>query len=267
MNEVGFNQQFSNLRLKYNVLKEQSANLIEMYSHLVNVVGPNLKSKYMMYIGQLEHRVYELKTEISRWQRRFTLRQKALNVGQKPDYMAIEMQLDAEFAEYLAIIKKHLEEIKEASLIYNSESLTEEEATAVRVAYLDAVKKLHPDLNSDLPQAAKDLWNQIQIAYETKDWKNVKFLATLVNSVTSGEADFKASDGLAALQEAIDKLNEKCAEIRKRTADLKETVPFTYESFLDDEEDVKTRQDQLRTQIIELEKVVKEYEELWNNGK
>ena len=30
MNEVGFNQQFSNLRLKYNVLKEQSANLIEM---------------------------------------------------------------------------------------------------------------------------------------------------------------------------------------------------------------------------------------------
>lgn len=267
-NEVGFNQQFSKLQLEYSILKERVANQIEILKHLVDVEGPNIKANYMMLVGQLEHRLFELKTEISRWKRRFTLRQAALNRGEKPDFLAIEVELDKEFAEYIATIRQHIQEIKEASLLYHSASLTDEEATALRCAYLEAVKKLHPDLNPDLPQAAVDLWNQIQDAYENKQWDQVRLLAGLVDAVVGGKQDIApGKDGMTRLRELCDRLKEKSSEIARRTDALKSTTPFTYQVLLEDEELVKAKQNQLAAQIETLENCIKEYEELWNHGK
>ena len=268
MNEVGFSDEYKALKLRYAALRERVANQIEMFTHLVEVVGPNMKAQYMMLVGQLEHRVYELKTEENRWKRRFALRQQYLNRGEKPDFMGIEAELDKEFAEYLAEVKKHIEEIKEASLRFHAGKLSPKEASDLRCAYLDAVKKLHPDINPGLPQAAIDLWNQIQKAYEEQDWDNVKFLASLVDGVVSGDVDFAASpDGMAALKESCARLEAKSQEIAQETERVKSTVPFTYEVLLEDEDLVSERQGRLNAQIAALEERVKEYEELWNNGK
>lgn len=268
MNEVGYNQEFTRLELQYGMLKEQVANQLEMYTHLVEVVGPNLKSNYMMLIGQLEHRVFELKTEINRWKRRFTLRQQALNRGEKPDYMAIEVELDREFAEYLKQIKEHLEELKKASLRYHAGRVSDEEAAEIRYAYLNAVKKLHPDINPNLPASALDLWNQIQKAYGDQDWDQVRFLAGLVDNVVTGVCKFEATkDGIAALEDSIEKLRRRSNEVAERTSKLKLTVPFTYEVLLEDEDLVRERQDQLKLQVKALEECVREYEEMWNHGK
>jgi len=268
MNEVGFNGRFAQLQLRHQALLEESANQIEMLAHLVNVVGPNVKSRYMMLVGQFEHRVYELKMEISRWQRRFTLRQAALNRGDKPDLVAIETQLDAEFEQYIETVRKHIREIKEASSLYHAEKVSDEESTAIRIAYLDAVKKLHPDINPDLSASAKDLWNQIQNAYAAHDWENVKFLAGLVDSVVSGARTFAAgTDGMAELEAAVAKLEAKCRELREKRAALKSEPPFAYEDFLDDADDVETRRNQLFAQIEALETNINEYQGLWNNGK
>lgn len=268
MNEVGFNDEYKALKLRHAALREQVANQIEMYTHLVEVVGPNMKAQYMMLVGQLEHRAYELRTEVNRWKRRFALRQQYLNRGETPDFMGIEAELDKEFAQYLAEIKKHIEEIKEASLKFHAGKLSEKEAADLRCAYLDAVKKLHPDINPDLPQSAIDLWNQIQKAYSEQDWDNVKFLASLVEGVVSGDVDFESSpDGMAALKESCERLEAKSHEIARETERVKSTVPFTYGVLLDDKDLLAERQGQLNAQIAALEECVKEYEELWNNGK
>ena len=130
------------------------------------------------------------------------------------------------------------------------------------------MKKLHPDINPGLPQSAIDLWNQIQKAYSEQEWDNVKFLASLVDGVVSGGVDFEASqDGMAALKESCERLAAKSREIAKETEKVKSTVPFTYEVLLEDEELVAQRRRQLNAQIAALEECVKEYEELWNNGK
>lgn len=268
MNDIGFSADYKALKLRYAALRERVANQIEMFTHLIEVVGPNLKAQYMMLVGQLEHRAYEMKTEVNRWKRRFALRQQFLNRGEKPDLMGIEAQLDKEFAEYLAEIKKHIEEIKEASLKFQAGKLSEQEASDLRCAYLDAVKKLHPDINPGLPQAAIDLWNQIQKSYSEQDWDNVKFLASLVDGVVSGDKDFEAStDGVAAIKESCARLEAKSLEIAKETGKVKSTVPFTYEVLLEDEALVAQKQGQLNAQIAALEECVKEYEERWKNGK
>ncbi len=99
MNEVGFNREFEALRLRHEALKEQVANQIEMYAHLVETEGPNIEAQYMMLVGQLECQAMHLDMEVRRWKRRFALRQVYVNRGEKPDLVAIEALIDKEFGE------------------------------------------------------------------------------------------------------------------------------------------------------------------------
>lgn len=267
MNEIGFCNEYTALKLRHAALKERVASQIELYTHLVEVVGPNLKASYMMLVGQLEHRIFELKTEVSRWKRRFALRQQFLNRGEKPDLVGIEAELDEEFAEYLAEIKKHIEEIRKASDWVNSESFSDEEATQLRTAYLDAVKKLHPDINHDLPQAAANLWNQIQDAYSKRNWTMVRLLSSIVDSVVSGDVDFKPSPGgIEELRDACGRLEAKSREISEMTDRVRSTVPFTYEVLLEDKNLVAEKQGELKAQIDALEDCIRGYERIWNDG-
>ena len=74
MDEATFKGEFEKLRLRHEALKEQVANQIEMYEHLVDTEGPNIEAQYMMLVGQLECQAMRLDMEVKRWKRRFTLR-------------------------------------------------------------------------------------------------------------------------------------------------------------------------------------------------
>lgn len=268
MNEVSFNDKFMQLQSRYQALIEERAKQIELYTHLVKIVGPNIKSRYMMLIGQFEHKVYELKAEIRRWKRRFTLCQKALNRSEKPDFVNIEADLDNEFSQYIENVKKHIQEVKEAAVVFHSVNVSLDETTAIRAAYLDAVKKLHPDLNPNLPDSAKNLWNLIHDAYEEGNWENVKYLAGLVDNVLNGKKTFVISaDGMAELEASISKLETQRLELCEKLAELKTRPPFTYEELLADDNRVEERRNQLFAQIKVLEDIIKEYQRLWENDK
>ena len=223
----------------------------------------------MVAVGQLESRIFELKVEINRWRRRFVMRQAALNRGCAPDFPAIEVALDAEFSDYMETIRKNLEEIKKSVLHCASETLSEEEIAALRRAYHDAAKKLHPDLNPNLPDGAKALWLQIQKAHADNDWKTLSFLTGLVDDVVSGEDPFESADedAVEALAKSVAAIERKCEDIRKRMDEIENRPPVSYREFLADPAKVDERRAQLRAQMEALEKIVGEYEELWNNGR
>jgi len=267
MNEVGFSKEYTMLQLRHGALKERVANQVEMLHTLVSTIGPNIKARYMMFVGRLEYKVYELKVEFNRWKRRFALRQAALNHGETPDVAAIEATLRREFAEFLKEIKLRAKEVSEDARLFSSKKLSDEEDTAVRLAYLNAVKKLHPDLNPNQPKAAQDLWNEIQAAYAARDWEAVRLLAALADSVAAGCEDFaSAPDATAALREACEKLEAKGRELAAEAARIQKGAPFTYKEFLDDEDAVSERQNELKMDIAELKAKIAKCEEEWNNG-
>ena len=267
MNEVGFNKEHTALQLRYCALKERVANQIEILHLLVTTKGPNIKARYMMFIGRLEYKVYELKVELRRWKRRLALRQAALNRGETPDAAAIEAELKEEFAEYMREIRRRAGELKKNAQLFSAEKLSEEENAAVRLAYLEAVKRLHPDLNPNLPKAAQDLWNEIQAAYAARDWEAVRLLAALVDGVVSGAEDFASSpDAVAAMREACRCLEERSRALAEETERIQKLPPFTYEALLDDEDAVKERQNELKMDIAELKAEIMKCKEAWNNG-
>ena len=262
--EVGFNQEYAKLRLQHAYLKEECANLIEMYSNLVTVVGPNLETDYRVKVGLREHRVMELTLELRRWQRRMTLRQEALNRGEKPDYVAIERRLDEEFAAFRRKVREREAELEKAVERYNRGHVGEKRMTEIRTAYLAAVKRLHPDLNPDLPEAARGLWMRIQEAYAERDWTALDFLVGLVDGAAGGGAKFAGTaDGLEEMRQAVGRLRKVCDDLRAKTAELKGNEPYSLREFLENPEEVKVRQDALDEQAAALEARIAEYRQAW----
>ena len=266
MDEQKFNEEFERNRLRYEALKEQVANEIEVYTHLVETEGPNIETQYMMHVGRFECHVKRLEIEVRRWKRRFALRQQYLNRGEKPDMVAIEQQIEKEFAEWLEDLEAFFTKVKDAKLSWDAEMLSAEETNAIRCEYLKAVKKLHPDINPNLSEAAVNLWNQIQKAHSAKDWRKLKFLVGLVDEVVAGQASFDATpEGLEKLMLACAKLEEKGREVSRQIAELRAGKPFVYAVLLEDPELLKQRQDELNGKIAELEEAIKNYERKWGN--
>ena len=267
MNETEFNREFESLRLRHEALKEQVANQIEMYTHLIETEGPNIEAQYMMLVGQLECQVMQLDMEVRRWKRRFTLRQMYLNRGEKPDPVAIEALLDKEFGAWREKIAALVKKLEGSKLQFDTVKMSDTDTNAIRCEYLKAVKKLHPDLNKNLSEAAVNLWHQIQKAYAAKSWRQLKFLVSLVDEVVAGTADFSATpDGLAELRKACAQLEAKSREVAGEITVLKSTEPFTYAVLLEDPLLLEKKQNSLKEKIKDLKAAIEKYEEEWNNG-
>lgn len=263
-NELGFSTEHETLRLRREYLREKCAEEVEEYMHLTTCVGPNLKVDYMLRIGQLEHQVFQLRTEVARWQRRFTLRQQALNRGETPNLVEIEATLDAEFQDYLKQIKEHQAALKAAAQHAAMDRLSDKETNAIRLNYLMAVKKLHPDLNSDLPSAANELWHRIQTVYSAGDWRELEFLVGLVDDVLKGRKTVETVvNALEELKRSIARLEARLHDLERRRGELEQKEPFCWREFLGNADEVAVRQAELRKQIEQFEGVVREYETLW----
>ena len=267
MNDEAFKKEFEMLRLKYEALKEQVANGIEMYTHLVETEGPNIESQYMMLVGQLECQLLQLGMEVKRWKRRFTLHQMYINRGEKPDMVAIEELLDKEFAKWREKIAIFVGKLEDSKLQFDAAKMSDSETNAIRCEYLKAVKQLHPDLNHNLSEAASTLWNQIQKAYAAKNWRQLKFLVSLVDGVLPNATNFDATpDGLEKLREACAQLEAKGREVSEQIAVLKATVPFAYQVLLEDPILLERKQNSLKKKIADMKAAIEKYERMWNNG-
>ena len=267
MDENTSQGEFENLRLRHEALKEQVANQIEMYAHLVDTEGPNIEAQYMMLVGQLECEAMRLDMEVRRWKRRFTLRQMYVNRGEKPDIVAIENILDEEFSEWREKLGALVEKLCDSKLQFDFAKMSDSDTNTIRCEYLKAVKKLHPDLTQNLSESAKSLWNNIQKAYSEKHWSQLKFLVALVDEVVGGSEEFAATpDGLAKLHEACSKLEAKGREISEQIAELKVNVPFAYKVLLEDPILLEKKQVSLKKQIKALKTAIAKYERMWNNG-
>jgi hypothetical protein len=190
-----------------------------------------------------------------------------LNRGEKPDPVAIEALLDKEFAEWRDKIATFVDKLNGSKLRFDAVKMSDSETNAIRCEYLKAVKRLHPDLNHNLSEAACKLWNQIQKAYAEKNWRQLKFLVSLVDEVVPKAAKFDATpEGLAELRKACAQLEAKEREVSEQIAALKATMPFSYAVLLDDPVLLERKQNSLKKKIAGMKAAIEKYERMWNNG-
>lgn len=262
-NGIVMNPEWSMLKMRVECLRSKCADTVEVYMHAINIIGPNLKSLYMINIGQYEYRLFQLKIEICRWRRRFELRQRALNCGEKPDYIAIEDILEREFEDYVRQIRERHEALKKAALNMTQEVVSDEETTAIRMEYLKAVKKLHPDINPSLPDTAKELWNKIQKAYEDKDWVELKFLSAMADDVLEGVQTCTCGDCIDELRQEVIRLEDRLKEVYRRLNALWGEEPYVWKDLFENDDEVRARQNVFKKLIESAEEKISLYERRW----
>ena len=243
---LGVNPEFESAKLKLEALRREYASLLAEYDDLTGTVRRNLETEYMLQIGRRENRIFALQIQVRQLKREISLYQAAQNRRETISEAEVKEIIAKEFAEYKAKLDELRKKVRAAEEHYLSPKLSTSESKAVRELYRGLVKKLHPDLNPDLPEAAARLWPGIVAAYKNNDWAELNILADMVEALLE-DADVKVHipgrmEEILAEQERI---SQKTADVKKRMEQLRREPPFVYEKLLADADAVREKRQEL----------------------
>lgn len=126
----------------------------------------------------------------------------------------------------------------------------------VKELYRRIVKRLHPDINPNITEREKELWNMAQRAY--KEW-DVETLEKIYDEINEADVDDlpDTEESLEKLEELIERLEKRRQELIAEIERIKSEFPYTEKDLLENEEAVAKIQDELNAKIEEHEEIIK----------
>lgn len=254
--------EYDALRAEAERLRDELARAINDRDHLRFHHVPWLEGEYMIKLGGLEYRAYELELKAARLRRKAQLIQARLNQGLPVHMEEIEAQLDEEFEGYHRRVAERLSALEAAlKRREGTELLSEQDAAELRRLYRQAVKRLHPDLHADdePEQAARRarLFASAMAAYENGDLPAMQTVIILMEDLD----DIEAMELIDELRAKARMLAGLCADVRDEIEAIRASFPCDIEELLMDDAWVMERADELRGQIAALCEASARYEE------
>lgn len=261
--DIGLSPEFEELKQKLNKARNRYLELIEKYSELVNIIGPNLENDYMIKLGGKEHQLFSCQVEILRLKREISLFQAAVSHGRTITEKEVADHIEKEFAEYRKKIQEQTEKLKQAREYVAAPELSPEDSKMLKKLYREIVRKLHPDLNPDLPPGAGKLWEQVQSAYKNGLLPELFLLSDMVEELLRGKSDFvETINSMEQIKQELAKTKEKITNLDKQIKDTLNSVPFTYRDLLSNATEVMLKRDNLDRQIEQCQKYIAELKEI-----
>lgn len=260
---LAFSPEFEKARADLQTARKNYAVLVEEYSLLTGVVSKNLEAEYMLKLGKKEYELFSCQVEVLRLKREISLFQAARNRGEIITEEEVAKIIEEEFSEYQQQLEKQKANLEFARMYIGAKKLSPEEIKELKKLYHDIVRKLHPDLNPNLPDEAAVLWERVQAAYQMNEWQELYLLAEMVEELLEGKKDpVEAINSLVQMQEETAKILQKTSELETQIAKTKERVPFVYEKLLRDPAAIKVKRHDLDWQIKLCKNRLKELKEL-----
>ena len=148
---------------------------------------------------------------------------------------------------------------------------------ALKRLYRKIVKRLHPDVNQNLTEREKELFNEATAAYQAGDLEKMQAIWEELESGTDPEERFEDTpEDLDKLREMLAKLKAHVRELSSEISHIRSEYPYTMKEFLEDEEAVEAKRSELQKQLQEIrdadaklaefiELVKKKVKDPWNN--
>ncbi len=226
------------------LLREELTALLAEAHDLVHTVKPNLLAIYQTRIGKWELDLLRVRLEYARLKRQVELVQASLNVGEKPDLVAIEGQLELEFLQWQQRLAEAVGTL-EAAEKRLKHLLSPEDSRELKKLYYALVKKLHPDVNPNLTPEQQRLWPRVQEAYEAADIQELRALTLLAEKNAAVAPPPKSLDRLRQNQQTLEK---QIHATLKEMEQIQSQPPFTLQATLDDSGWVESRRRELEVQ-------------------
>jgi hypothetical protein len=221
----------------------------------------NIEALYMIKIGALEYKLYELECKVMRIKRKIELIQTRLNRQEGVILTEIEAQLDAEYARYADKLRTLMNSLHNALRRRDAIELSKEEAVELKSLYRKIIKSLHPDLNPNVSEKQKKFFVNAAIAYKNADLPALKTIWTLLaDDLPSDEDNFEDSAGLEELRLRRNCLKNQCDEMLRSIKTIRSSFPYNQRAFLRDERKMAVRAGELNDRIEKYREAYSEYE-------
>lgn len=244
--EMGFNLEFEEEKQRLDALAKEYSSLLAEYDELTSAGRVNLEAEYMLQIGRKEYQIFQLQVQARQLKREIDLYQAAKNHGDTISREAVDEIIEKEFAEYKELIAAHQQKIKMAEDFHFSKKLKTEEVDAIKKLYHDLVRKLHPDLNPNLPEKAQLLWLKIVDAYKNWNWSELELLSDIAyDLLNSKEIPALEFNCMEELLDQKTKLKDKIAALKVKMEDVQKRPPYCYRELLADRQAVLARRKEL----------------------
>lgn len=220
------------------------------------VVCRNIETAYMLSLGALEFKAYELYCKVLRLKRKLAIITAKKNRQEKIDLDRIEKTLDEEFAEYKKQLDEQVKKMNEAIEYSKLERLTEEEEKEFKKLYRQIVKALHPDLNPNVTENEIKLFQNAVEAYKNGDLKTLRFISTLISSVSPDEPK---ENILEHLQRERERLENIIGQINEQISKIKTEYPYTLKEFTESSQKREARKAEIEETIEQLKAAYQYY--------
>jgi hypothetical protein len=231
------------------LLTDELARLLTRKDNLLAAVIPNVQAEYRIRLGLLELEAFTLRVEVGRLKRIISLAQAEKNRGGAPGWEKIDIRLAAEFANWEAEMKKKTDEIDRAALRMDS-LFSEEESHKLREFYYKLVKRLHPDVNPDMTEEEKRLWDNVSQAYRSGDLVELEALWLILQD---GGPQIKRPDSLEILRSEKERLMGLVKTIMANIQEIKSKPPYTLWAKINDPRWIEKKQSEINGEIVRLE--------------
>lgn len=230
-------------------LRAELAALLTEAHDLVHTVRPNLLAIYQTKLGAWELEKLKAQFRVARLKRTIELMQAALNRGQVPDVRQIEAQVQEEQVLWEVKLKEAAEKLQHAEERL-THLLSDEHNAELKKLYYQLVKQLHPDLHPEQDHGTRQMWQQVQHAYDLGDLEKLRALALLLKDAKPPE---NTPDALEKLQAEHAMLEKRISELKRKIAEIESQPPFTLREDLDNEVWITMRRTALEKETAPLQ--------------
>jgi hypothetical protein len=230
------------------LLREELARLLTEVEDLVHTTKPNLLALYQTKLGRWELAALQAQAAVARLRRQVELAQTSLNRGEQPDPVAIECALELEFLTWQTKLKEAAERLQTAEARLQN-LLSPADDHELKKLYYALVKRLHPDLNPNLTDDQRRLWQRLQSAYQASDLPELRALALLAEDAAALPPPPKP---LETLRQDQATLRAQITVLLQRVEQIESQPPFTLRAQLDDEAWLAARRQASETQTAAL---------------
>jgi len=212
---------------------------------MVEDEAPILTSVYLDKLGGLQLQLLEHQTELSRVKMKISLIQAAINRNEKPDWDAINREIEKRLEQYYKQIAEQSQAVDSAQKVLSS-LLSEEDAKKLKEVFYVLCRRLHPDVNPGQTEEEKDLFIKVKAAYDLQNLHELQTILLYLNE--GGNADI-LSHSSDDKRRRIEQLEKNIRELNEKMHKLEQTFPFNAKSLLYDDEQLAQRKQEIQTEI------------------
>ena len=249
---------FLELKNEIEKLRTELSMLVLERDQLLYIECKNLEMMYMLQLGSIEYRVYEAQCTYLRLKRKLEIMQSKINRQEKIVISQIDEILDDEFAEYVEKLNEQMDKMNKAITRSKGLVLSDEEFRELKKLYRNIVKVIHPDLNSNLSDAYKEMFNNTVEAYENGDIDTLRLISEMVCNSFEQDDDENVIKKLCAEKERLMKMLKK---IKDSIVEIKARFPYNMKDVISDKDKIDALKLELEDNLASYTELIDSYSE------